>query len=46
MATTTALVKILSLNYSCNTKAAGLGEFFLLRNISTLWYIAINMTTK
>ena len=38
MATFTALVKIYSTKYFCSTKVAGLGEIFVKRKFSRIWY--------
>ena len=41
MATFTALVKIYSTEYFCNTKVyvAGLGEIFIQQTFSAIWYV-------
>ena len=42
MATFTALVKIYSTEYYCNTKVAGLGEIFVKRKFSCILYSTDN----
>ena len=42
MVTFTALVRIFSMNFSCNTKVAGLGEIFIQRKFSCILYINVS----
>ncbi len=39
MVTFTALAKVYSTEYFCNTKVAGLGEIFVQRKISAIQYL-------
>ena len=39
MATFTALVKIYSTKYFCNTKVAGVDEILVQQKFSAIWYV-------
>ena len=43
MATFTALAKIYSTEYFCNTKVAGLGEIFVQRKFCHIWVLLYNI---